>query len=164
MASRSFDGAYGQGPAEEGHGGSTFCAVATATLLGRAAELPGAERTAAWCLARCQGGYCGRPGKLADTCYSWWCGAALELLVRAGVAGVEGPGAAPAGAVEAFSLACQSAWGGFAKRPEVHPDPYHSFMALQGLALLGRCGLSPVEPSLNISERAWKRLQATRKA
>ena len=63
-------------------GGSTFCAIAALSLMGRlesafsAQELRGIRR---WCLRRQQTGFQGRPNKPVDTCYSFWVGASLEV-------------------------------------------------------------------------------------
>ena len=63
-------------------GGSTFCAVASLALMGRldSAFTPTERRgLARWCLHRQQAGFQGRPNKPADTCYSFWIGASLEV-------------------------------------------------------------------------------------
>lgn len=35
MLFQSYDGAFGQGPGQESHGGSTFCAIASLILLNK---------------------------------------------------------------------------------------------------------------------------------
>ena len=63
-------------------GGSTFCAIASLSLMGRLhdtfsrRQLDGVRR---WCLFRQQTGFQGRPNKPVDTCYSFWVGATLEV-------------------------------------------------------------------------------------
>lgn len=36
-----------------------------------------------------------------------------------------------------FLLSAQSPMGGFAKEPEEYPDPYHSYLALAALSIMG---------------------------
>ena len=65
-------------------GGSTFCGVASLVLMGRLEttfsplERRGLQR---WCLRRQQTGFQGRPNKPVDTCYSFWIGASLEVVM-----------------------------------------------------------------------------------
>lgn len=49
--------------------------------------------------------------------------------------------------------------GGFAKWTGFNCDPFHSYFSLCGLSFLGEPGLAAMQPSLNITERAWQRLQ-----
>ncbi|EDW54295.1 GM18505 [Drosophila sechellia] len=49
--------------------------------------------------------------------------------------------------------------GGFAKWPQATPDPFHTYLGLCGLAFTGEPGLSPVNPSLNMSMAAYAHLQ-----
>jgi geranylgeranyl transferase type-1 subunit beta len=44
--------------------------------------------------------------------------------------------------------------GGFSKWPDHHPDPLHSYLGLCGLSLMNYNPLLPVNPSLNITQRA----------
>ena len=63
-------------------GGSTFCAVAALSLMGKLKEVfsPGErESLMKWCLLRQQTGFQGRPNKPTDTCYSFWVGATLKV-------------------------------------------------------------------------------------
>jgi geranylgeranyl transferase type-1 subunit beta len=68
----------------ESHGGSTFCGIASLSLMG---HLDGAfsdkklEGLKKWCLFRQQTGFNGRPNKPVDTCYSFWVGAALKVWI-----------------------------------------------------------------------------------
>ena len=63
-------------------GGSTFCAVASLTLMEKLnetfspQELEGLKR---WCICRQLTGFQGRPNKPADTCYSFWIGSTLKV-------------------------------------------------------------------------------------
>ena len=63
-----------------------------------------------------------------------------------------------------FVLAAQDPiTGGLGKYPEVHPDALHAYLGISGLALmneakLNNLGIRPVDPSLNISQRAMEQL------
>ena len=103
----------------EAHGGYTFCALASWTLLQSCLdfETPSAtsgsetssvleakvteerpsidlRRLTRW-LVNLQGseaelgGFKGRTNKLVDGCYSWWCGAAFALLEALGLGGLQ---------------------------------------------------------------------------
>ena len=79
---QSYEGAIGQGPNLEAHGGSTYCAIASLVLMKQletsfsAIEL---KKLRQWCLLRQQSGFQGRPNKPVDTCYSFWVGATLQV-------------------------------------------------------------------------------------
>ncbi|XP_064390160.1 geranylgeranyl transferase type-1 subunit beta-like [Halichondria panicea] len=148
--SQSYDHGIAQGPLLESHGGSTFCAIASLSLMGRLdstfspAEL---ERLKKWCIRRQQTGFNGRPNKPVDTCYSFWVGASLKLL---------GIGSLVDSAWNRrYILSTQcSITGGFSKWPECHPDPLHTYLGLCGLSLNGEKGVCPIHAALNISQRA----------
>lgn len=103
-----------------------------------------------------EGGFNGRPNKLADTCYSFWIGASLALL--------NGFTYVDQISLMQFVLATQDPIiGGFGKHEGVDPDGLHSYLGISGLSLISNdishLGLNPVEPSLNISSRAFKHLK-----
>lgn len=56
----------------------------------------------------------GRLNKAADTCYSFWIGASLEMLGCADLINVP--------LCKGFSISCQHRIGGFAKWPDMMPD------------------------------------------
>ena len=61
--------------------------------------------------------------------------------------------------VASYTGRCQNkAMGGFSKFPDVTPDPLHSYMGLAGLSLVGHPELLPLDPALNISQRASREL------
>ena len=173
LRSQAYDGAFGLGPHGEGHGGSTYCAVACLALANRldaldaelgvgaeemnsfggiplpvvgaldavapssaAASAGNSRRNALlrWCAGRQFGGFCGRPNKPADTCYSFWIGATLQML-----GAYETVAGARANAVSnrAFNLTCQGKVGGFSKVAGASADILHSYMGLCGLRLIG---------------------------
>ncbi|SPO29651.1 related to Type I protein geranylgeranyltransferase beta subunit [Ustilago trichophora] len=74
------------------------------------------------------GGFQGRPSKLPpDVCYSFWNGAALELLSQHRLIDSK--------ADAAYVLSAQSRVGGIAKIPGDHPDLLHTYLGLASLAL-----------------------------
>ncbi|KOC69770.1 Geranylgeranyl transferase type-1 subunit beta [Habropoda laboriosa] len=154
LQSISYDGAMGQGPGLESHGGSTFCAVASLFLMNELHNVLTEDqlnRLKRWCLMRQDGGFHGRPGKPSDTCYSFWVGATLEML---DISKLSDPDEN-----RAFLLETQdSILGGFAKFADYFPDPLHTYLGLCGLSLLGETDLCIMNAALNISDRAYKHL------
>ena len=143
----SYEGALGQGPLQESHGGSTFTGVAALALMGRLGRYPERERLLRWCAERQVGGFQGRANKPADTCYSFWIGATLEMLGRSDVIQAE--------CSAAFTFSCQGPTGGFAKLPDVRPDVLHTYYGLAGLSIAGHVpGLQPIHTMLAITTRA----------
>ncbi|PVD19709.1 hypothetical protein C0Q70_20200 [Pomacea canaliculata] len=146
----SYEGAIGQGPGTEAHGGPTFCAVASLFLMNKLSSTLSAQQCARlqrWCIMRQESGFQGRPNKPVDTCYSFWVGATLQLL----------------GILDltdflfnrTFILSTQSSiTGGLAKWIDNPPDPLHTYLGLCGLSLIGEPGLLTLHAALNISQRA----------
>lgn len=154
LKSISYDGAIGQGPGLESHGGSTFCAIASLFLMDKLDVLSDKQldRLRRWCLMRQDGGFHGRPGKPSDTCYSFWVGATLQMLGVSHLSDSE--------ANRAFVLYTQDTIaGGFAKFDYVRADPLHTYLGLCGLSLLGEPSLCAMNAALNISHRAYAHLQ-----
>ncbi|KAF2359125.1 PFTB repeat [Trinorchestia longiramus] len=102
------------------------------------------------------GGIQGRPNKPADTCYTFWIGAALKMLGCADM--LDKP------LLQQFVLSTQDPLtGGLSKHSNGQPDGMHTFLGLSGLAVLGlHDELNKVDPALNITLRAkshWKSLK-----
>ena len=80
---QSHEGGFGQGPGLEAHGGATYCAVSSLHLLDSVDEVLSSaqkERLQKWCLSRQQqGGFSGRTNRQADSSYSFWIGATLQV-------------------------------------------------------------------------------------
>ena len=154
----SFDFSIGQGPYLEGHGGSTFCGLASLALMGELDRGLGTklkERIKKWCVFRQVTGFHGRPNKRVDTCYSFWVGGALSLLDSTHLISQQ--------ELIEFLYSTENAMtGGFSKWPDCNSDPLHSYMALSGLSLLGHPGLRPVDVALNISKESADRLKVLR--
>lgn len=155
LSSLTYEGAFGQGPYLEAHGGSTFCAVAALWLFKRLDALSErqTERLKHWCHLRQQSGFQGRPNKPVDTCYSFWVGGTLYLL--------NSYDSVNEAANRAFLYSTQDCiTGGFSKWESSAPDPLHSYMGLSGLAMMNEPGVLGLFPALNISQRAADHLHS----
>ena len=163
-SSITYEGAFGQGHNLEAHGGSTYCAIASLALMGRLNDetLPKEVKDQAirWCIWRLDEGFHGRPNKPDDTCYTFWIGGALRLLVNSGEE-IEPVIQSIACKSHQFVLSTQDAIvGGMAKWPDMtSPDPLHTYLGLSGMSLFldpndNMYGLLPVDPALNITMRA----------
>ncbi|XP_072022825.1 geranylgeranyl transferase type-1 subunit beta-like, partial [Amphiura filiformis] len=153
--SLSYEYGIGQGPGLEGHGGTTFCAIASLVLMGRlhtAFSKKQIQGIIKWCIFRQQTGFQGRPNKPVDTCYSFWVGATLKLLECFEMIDYASN--------RSFVLSTQDeSVGGFAKWADYHPDALHAYFGICGLSLMGESGLLPIHPALNISQRAADHLK-----
>jgi len=155
----NYDGAFGQNPGTESHGGSTYCAIASLSLLSKLHlldqnKLKTLER---WLVNRqTNGGFQGRPNKDADTCYSFWLGATLTMTGSLDRINKEKN--------RDFVLKnSNSLTGGFSKNMDSIPDPMHTCLSLCGLSLIGEENLNPINPALNITERAANYLKQIQK-
>jgi len=161
VSSQSHDGALGLWKGCEGHGGSTYCAVASLVLMNRFDRLHAPLSLLKWCITRqgtrdisslppslgddgnddeddegkVDGGYTGRPNKDSDTCYSFWIGATLQILGMAMKLPIDTW--LDNKQNRAFNLSCQHRVGGFGKDRGAHPDVLHSYFGLCGLSLIG---------------------------
>ena len=157
LKSLSYEGAFGQGPGLEAHGGSTYCAVATLSMLGVLPTLEPKvrEKCQKWLSFKLDESFHGRPNKQDDTCYTWWVGGALKLLNN------------EEAFVNSQILKCldfiiqtqDGITGGLAKLPDCPPDPLHTYLGLSGLALVPFGELRPVDAELNITKRARNHLE-----
>jgi len=151
----TYDGSLGLTPGgREGHGGSTFCGIASLHLMDVLYEVINREELKGWkddlihwCVTKQYplhgtiysntiehdgsmnqvAGMCGRPNKLEDTCYSYWVGGTLHLLNESHL--IDG------WALRDYVLSCQSTYGGFGKLVGAMPDVLHSFYSLAWLSL-----------------------------
>ncbi|XP_002732865.1 geranylgeranyl transferase type-1 subunit beta-like [Saccoglossus kowalevskii] len=152
--SLSYEYGIAQGPGLEGHGGPTFCGIASLVLMQQLDSIftnKQIERIKRWCIFRQQSGFQGRPNKPVDTCYSFWVGATLKLL----------------GAFEQIDYSSNRNYilstqdnvtGGFSKWPDCHPDALHSYFGVCGLSLMKEPGLNPIHAAVNITQRASSHL------
>ncbi|KAG7539620.1 hypothetical protein FFLO_03496 [Filobasidium floriforme] len=128
-ACQTWEGGFGGRPGLEAQGGTTYCCVTAASLLGSTSF--DSESASRWLSQRQvsdgEGGFQGRPGKDEDVCYSFWCGAAMRVLTGQSMFDVSANSQALLGA--------QSPIGGFGKAAGEFPDPFHSYLALAALAM-----------------------------
>lgn len=95
---------------------------------------------------RLRDGFCGRPNKPADTCYSFWIGATLKILdpfpeITDLIA-----------KSKHFVLETQDdVVGGLAKWTDNSTDPLHTYLGLGGLSLMGFPGIKDIDPALNVA-------------
>ena len=125
----SFDGAIALIPGQEGHGGSSFCGVASLVLMDKLQAMPPAfqKELTHWCVSRQVGGMQGRPNKLEDTCYSYWIGGTLLLLGQEELLDQT--------KLCDYVMTCQTPMGGFGKVVGAFPDVLHSFYSMAWLSL-----------------------------
>lgn len=155
-SSLSYEGAFGQCPGAEAHGGSTFCALAALKLMSKLDETMNNEEInllIRWCMNRLEQGFSGRPNKDQDTCYSFWIGACLVILDHFKF--VE------QNKLLDFILTAQEERGGLSKVPDFYSDPLHTYLGFAGLTFIDddiclkkRVDLLKLDPTLNISMRA----------
>eukprot|EP01059_Diplonema_ambulator_P007081 TRINITY_DN16611_c0_g1_i1.p1 TRINITY_DN16611_c0_g1~~TRINITY_DN16611_c0_g1_i1.p1 ORF type:complete len:315 (+),score=45.25 TRINITY_DN16611_c0_g1_i1:222-1166(+) len=130
-----YDGGFGANPGCEGHGGTTYCALAALYLMD--AFNPSELRTTKkWLVSRLTPtGFNGRPNKDADTCYTHWIGSALSLFPP--------PTPIDTASLTAFVCSCQKPTGGISKTPQQSLDLLHT--ALPTLGLLNLKAIEGVE-------------------
>ncbi|KAF9265221.1 terpenoid cyclases/Protein prenyltransferase [Marasmius fiardii PR-910] len=159
-ACRTYEGGYGQYPHCEASGGPTYVAIASIYLAPSGFERltqQEREKSVRWLLNNQadSGGFRGRTNKEADACYCFWCGATLKILGAGDF-------------VDSFALAkfiseCQFKYGGIAKAPGEHPDPYHTYLSLAALSMYpppldrnssvkASWDFEPLDPLLNVRE------------
>ncbi|KAF1815567.1 terpenoid cyclases/Protein prenyltransferase [Eremomyces bilateralis CBS 781.70] len=101
-------------------------------------------------------GFNGRTNKIADTCYAFWVLGSLTILGRDDLIDAE--------CVRSYLLSkTQHRIGGFGKTPGDTPDPYHSFLGLAALSLLGEEGLKPLDAAVCLSGNAVGWIQGLHK-
>lgn len=160
IKSISYEGGIGQGPDLEAHGGSTYCAVATLSLMENLDALSMKQRSdlVRWLVNRQHQGFNGRPDKDDDTCYTFWIGATLNILNASDLVKWD--------SIFSFVLTTEDPLkGGFGKWPDSNSDLLHTYLGWSGLSL-GDCqelsslnpGLQIIDPELNITQRAKKLL------
>ncbi|EXJ65219.1 hypothetical protein A1O7_01560 [Cladophialophora yegresii CBS 114405] len=96
-------------------------------------------------------GFCGRCGKMADTCYCFWNVGALAILRQHHLVDSE--------AMRRYLLGkVTHIIGGFAKGPGELPDLLHSYLGLATLAIYKEPGLKAFDPTFCMSVEAVERL------
>lgn len=125
---QSFDGGFAMNLGQEGHGGSTYCALASLALLDRLGDIHRKNQLVRWLVERQGRGFHGRPNKPEDSCYTFWIGASLHIIGGYTFCCNEGN--------QDFVLDCESRFGGFSKHPDGIPDILHSYFSTAGLSLM----------------------------
>uniref|UniRef100_A0A158QN68 Protein geranylgeranyltransferase type I n=1 Tax=Haemonchus placei TaxID=6290 RepID=A0A158QN68_HAEPC len=156
--SLNYDGGIGQGPGDESHGGSTFCAIASLSLANRlwdgsVLSKQEIDRLVKWALWKQDDGFHGRAHKPDDSCYAFWIGATLEILNANHLMDKE--------KLRSFLLIAQHQhMGGFCKIPEEsgYPDLLHTYFSIAAFSLLREPGLAPINASLNVSRHVYERI------
>ena len=84
LSCRNFDGGFGVIPGAESHAGQVFCCIGALSIAGALDQLRQPDVSAWWLCERQtpSGGLNGRPEKLQDVCYTWWCLSAMHILNR----------------------------------------------------------------------------------
>ncbi|KAL2439080.1 hypothetical protein ABEF95_016019 [Exophiala dermatitidis] len=97
-------------------------------------------------------GFCGRCGKMADTCYCFWNVGALAILQQHQLVNVD--------ALRRYLLGhVAHLVGGFGKAPGELPDLLHSYLGLATLALYDESGLKEFDPTFCFSKDAVEKLK-----
>lgn len=157
---QTWEGGFGQRPGLEAHGGSTYCHIAAMSIRNpqlTSVDVHEATRYLAMKqVSGGQGGFQGRPGKDEDVCYSFWCGAALRILLSESLFNVD--------ANRSALLNAQSPIGGFGKEAGEFPDPYHSYLAIAALAMIDNDEAAAERSSLGLAvlDPVWNVSQATK--
>ena len=145
---QTYENAFGQAPGYEAHGGSTFCAVASLSLMGKldsALTKKEKDLLVRWLLLKQVYGFSGRPNKDNDTCYSFWIGGALKLLGSYHLINHTEN-------INFIELCTNRAIGGIAKCPCNPTDPLHTFLALSALCL------EKMDARINVKEATLSKL------
>lgn len=143
---QKYDYGFSQEPNQESHGGSTYCALASLSLMDRL-NIVNRKQVARWCLNLQSNGFSGRTGKENDSCYSFWIGASLKILGYLDYADFPKN--------NAFVSSCQFAkGGGISKDPESYPDLMHSFFGIASTSLFGCTALKRLDPLLAIAAKS----------
>ena len=162
----SYDGGISLRPNEESHGGSTYTAIATLILLDKlhiALNIKQYNKLIKWCILQQGNGYKGRINKDEDTCYSFWIGATLNILLNN-----------PPNNNDQYNdniisyqnnynfvLSCQhNKLGGFGKYKDVMSDILHSYFGLAGISLMYiNKNIEIINPMLGIPNYILKKEQ-----
>ncbi|QLG72414.1 hypothetical protein HG535_0D01220 [Zygotorulaspora mrakii] len=135
ISCQNYEGGFGGCAHEdEAHGGYTFCAIASLSILA-AIDRIDTSKLALWCSQRqdnAEKGFCGRSNKLVDGCYSFWIGSTASILEWHGCAECVNKEALK----EYILYCCQSSKRpGLQDKPGTNPDFYHTNYVLLGLAI-----------------------------
>lgn len=124
------DGGFGSKPGSESHSAYVYCCVGTLAIANSLHLID--KDQLGWWLSQRQlpsGGLNGRPEKLPDLCYSWWCLSSLMMIDKMDLIDHK--------RLLQFILACQDEeQGGFSDRPGNYVDPYHTMFGIASISLI----------------------------
>ncbi|EMC91392.1 hypothetical protein BAUCODRAFT_28502 [Baudoinia panamericana UAMH 10762] len=97
-------------------------------------------------------GMCGRPNKVADTCYAFWAGACFHIMQQPQLYNDQ--------AIRRYLLGKtqHDVLGGFGKFAGDLPDLYHSYLGLAALSLAEMTGVKKLDAGMCMSTEARSRL------
>ncbi|KAL0255546.1 hypothetical protein I308_100351 [Cryptococcus tetragattii IND107] len=136
----NFDGGFGLSPGTESHSGQVWVCTAALAILDRL-DIVDRDLLGAWLSERQlpNGGLNGRPEKLEDVCYSWWCLASLSIIGKIHWINAD--------KLIKFILSAQDLDdGGIGDRPGDWVDVFHTIFGVAGLSLLGYPDLQDIDP------------------
>ncbi|KAJ5077002.1 geranylgeranyl transferase type-1 subunit beta [Anaeramoeba ignava] len=140
LSAQSYENGFGLLPGRESHGGSTYCALASLSMMGTLNQISSKDKVIEWLIRRQLTGFEGRTNKMVDTCYSFWIGASLKLFNVFDLIDFE--------QCSNFTLSTQGDYGGFAKWPDIVQDPLHTYFGLCGLGFMKKFDIPEVDPEL----------------
>ena len=138
----NYDGGFGLRPGCESHGAQVWTSFASFAIWGKIDEyfnLQELENLKWWLLERQNpdGGLNGRPCKLSDCCYSWWCLASLKTLNYSKHFDTECINLLDLQKLKAFIIGCQdNVNGGISDRSGNVVDIFHTCFGLSGMSLI----------------------------
>ncbi|KAK8794653.1 hypothetical protein WA158_001634 [Blastocystis sp. Blastoise] len=139
---RTYEGGYAGEYGGEAHGGYNHCAIAILRILKEPIYTPELDIWLSYCQAPLEGGFAGRINKLVDGCYTWYQGAAFDLVALDRPYN-HTPSFNTAGIERFCYKACQEIennspfiHGGLRDKPSVSIDPYHTCFVTSGLAIV----------------------------
>lgn len=147
------DGGFGSKPGSESHSAYVYCCVGSLAIAGKL-DLVDTEHLGWWLSERQlpSGGLNGRPQKLPDLCYSWWCLSSMKMINMMHLIDHE--------RLLSFILACQDEeQGGFSDRPGNWVDPYHTMFGVASLSLI--CYHAQQESDTQSSSKYSENFRAT---
>lgn len=142
-------------PGAESHAAYVFTAVGALKILGDE-DLIDRDKLGMWLSQRqtVQGGFNGRPDKLADVCYSWWILSSCFMIERQDWINLDN--------LRKYVLNCQDletdgSGGGIADRPGNETDVFHTFFGLTALSLMKNYDLELIDHTYAIPVKVMKR-------
>jgi len=146
-----YDYSFAMEPGCESHGSACYLAVASLWLMGRLDELRHRDELIDWLINLQALGFCGRPNKEEDSCYTFWIGGTLELLgVLDEVVELKH--------CRMFVMDCEGERGGFSKWINCDTDPYHTHHSLCGLSILNMDPLAKIHPAFGITMKSFDKI------